>query len=512
MRSDTKLATLALVGLLAVVLSGSAHAQGAVTSNCHYAGAKCGLMRADGTFVVEPRYDYISAPEDGYAVYGQDGKYGLINTAGKVVIEAVYQDMELPQQGYVITVRDGRHMAMNLQGELAVPPAYDIIHVLGEGYFLAGNRIPGTSGPYQADWAVYDARAGRAVALAADNLFALSSGAYPLRFVMGDRMTGFELFAHNGERMLSGIEEVVHLQDPLYELKKNGKYGAVDREGRLAVPFEYDDLDTLEDRPEYIMAGAVDPLRQRRRRLAAAGMTGVRIGPGDGEPAWMDSNGVITREADCSDGLRLLRKGRNQVMIIDRDGTPVPRAVWDYAALVCDRPSLVARDGRYGYVDRDGSLIGDHLYYAPGKANFRDGFSEVWMARNRLVVLDSAGQRLLGPLDVNRSNFYARYPDGMTRELLAQARVDPEVLRFNEYRYCPADAVTIHRRGLHYVFRDVTGEVLARGEFEDVDCFDKGLAWVGLPYPKRWCQMDKRGQLVEGSCRRSEPEKSSGQR
>lgn len=68
-----------------------------------------------------------------------EGKMGMINTRGEWVVEPVYNDIHAPRNGYRI-VSDGSHYGLlTIDGQPALPLEYDIVRVSsdGQGFFVA---------------------------------------------------------------------------------------------------------------------------------------------------------------------------------------------------------------------------------------------------------------------------------------------------------------------------------------------------------------------------------------
>lgn len=517
--------SLLLSGLLLAAVADPAAA--AVRTDCRNPGALCGLVDERGETVLEPKYDDIGEFVDGYAVFRQGAAVGIIDATGKEMAPAVYDEVEQLRHGYAVVVGNGQRTAIDMHGNTLVPAGYHVIRILGEGSFIAGKYRRVSSDPSRAQWAVVNTRDGTVTDVAKENLYAVTRHAPPQRVVTGDRAVGFDLIDHTGKVLLQGMDDVHELgpagsgpeevTNPLYVFVKDGKAGAVDVYGNVVIPFAYDRLrispahahiafrKTADDKfgymthdgtvliaPRFDEAGTFD--LSNRAPVIYAGVRG-----------WIDPSGKYDTDNVCDDGRRLIKNGGKYV-VMGGNGKPLHRERWDEVDLFCDRPSRVVLGRRSGYLNADGSLVGGHLYYQAGKAGFREGFAEVWLEPDRMLVLGPDGRRVLGPLPVRAGRFYEHYPEGMTRELLEQAARDPQALNFKESRYCPADGVAIYR-GSRYrtVYKDDQGNEMITGRYIDARCFEEGLAWVLTEISERWCRMDKRGEILEDTCQMADP-------
>lgn len=507
--------------------AGAAAADGGVRPDCRFAGAMCGLVDARGEVVMEPKYDFIGEFSDGYAVFGQGGTYGILSTSGREVTPAVYEQVEQLSSGYAVIIKDRQRAAVDMRGGILVPPEYHVMHILGAGSFLAGKYRKLSPDGSRAEWTVINTADGTAVKVDKEHLFAITRHAPPQRFVTGDRLVGFDLLDHTGKVLLAGLDRVYELGpsgpgaseviDPLYVFGKAGKAGAVDRNGNVVVPFEYDRLHVSpvgpqivfrrigEDRFGYMSRDGAVLMTPRFDEAAAFDADGRAPVVFGGIKGWIDTSGKFHRDNACDDGRRLVQSG-GAYLVVGRDNQPLHRERWNDIEFFCDRPSRVTLGRRSGYLNADGSLVGGHLFYRAGRAGFREGIAEVWLERDRMLVLGPDGRRVLGPLEVPQRNFYARYPEGITRELLERATRDPRALDFGASRYCPDDGVSIYRASRNRTtYTDALGNVMIQGRYVNAYCFEEGLAWVVPEISERWCRMNKRGEVLSDTCTLNDP-------
>ena len=91
-----------------------------------YTYAKCGVLAPDGTFLVEPVYQSISAPVEGRALFCKAGEgYGYFDENWNVVIPAQYQSAKNFSEG-LAAVTNAQHMVgyIDKSGLTVVPFQY----------------------------------------------------------------------------------------------------------------------------------------------------------------------------------------------------------------------------------------------------------------------------------------------------------------------------------------------------------------------------------------------------
>jgi hypothetical protein len=63
---------------------------------------KQGLIDKNGTWIMQPQYDYIYNPVDGYRIVYNADKYGLMNDSLQLVLPIEYDNIELVEEGIVL--------------------------------------------------------------------------------------------------------------------------------------------------------------------------------------------------------------------------------------------------------------------------------------------------------------------------------------------------------------------------------------------------------------------------
>jgi hypothetical protein len=229
---------------------------------------------------------------------------------------------------------------------------------------------------------------------------------------------------------------------------KDGKWGYVDRAGKIVVPPRFDAAGRFSEGLAPVRAG---------KKLGYADATGAVVLVPDAEPA----DGTLHRR--FSSGRAMVKKGA-RYGFIDRTGKLVVPARWLTAQDFSEGRALVCDEKGCGFVDPAGkyALVPD----AMGGTSFKNGMASIYLAmamsHKRTAFIDAAGKVIPG-----------QYEDsGNFSEGLAPVRFD--------YKW-------------GYV--DTSGKPVIRNVYEDAGEFSDGLAAVTLD-TGRCGYFDRTGKLV----------------
>ncbi|RKJ45814.1 WG repeat-containing protein [bacterium 1XD8-76] len=201
-------------------------------------GEEYGLIDREGNVVLElTDCDSISSFRDGLAYFSADGLYGYMDQSGEVVIEPVYEDAGYFCGGLAVVMRGGFLGVIGRDGGEVLPLEYEDI-TLGDSCIIA--RKEGI-------FYFFD-RGGREV----------SSGDWDKVWEGRDGKDVFYL-EKNGKEGLADKDGRI-IWNPVYERltavpgkefaivqNGNGKYGVLDYDGQVRVPFLYSEIRCVRD-------------------------------------------------------------------------------------------------------------------------------------------------------------------------------------------------------------------------------------------------------------------------
>ena len=163
-----------------------------------YVDGKYGAIDLDGKEIISPMYEVMKPFYKDRAVAKRDGKVGIIDVHGNVIVDFIYD--ELPCQieyGVFPMVKDGFHGVIDMDGKEIVPFIYDWcrveIEVLDKYYIYASK---------------------------------------------GEEKTLYDM---KGNKLFSSCKDmwVEYEKDYVIASEDGCKYGVLDLQGRVLIPFEY---------------------------------------------------------------------------------------------------------------------------------------------------------------------------------------------------------------------------------------------------------------------------------
>ena len=198
-----------------------------------------GVIDPDGNVVVPfGRYEIKSSFSEGLAAVTINGKCGYIDKTGEILIPAIYRSAHRFKDGYAL-VSFSEHVLgfIDKQGNMVIEPQFYQCNP-GNGFPLPVRMDPHDK------WG-YISESGKLVfRYICDKAGLFSEG---LAFV---EIEGEQFFINEqGQRVLNlpGYQSVSPFFEGRAIIGNNGRYGAIDREGNVVVPIEYDAFNPVLD-------------------------------------------------------------------------------------------------------------------------------------------------------------------------------------------------------------------------------------------------------------------------
>jgi len=187
------------------------------------------LVKKDGTEILSSGYDEIKEilkNADNGIIYTQGGKYGVMKTTGEVTIPAEYEELKEAKTGIFIAKQNGKYGIINLQKEAKVEAKYiSMVYHEKADIYLAEKEN------YEND--------------IIDNTFTVRQSG--ILIDLDDEKGYIELKQgedykyYNFKFEEKKITEI-QTSNTLFKSKKDGKYGFVDKNGKVMVDYQYDDV------------------------------------------------------------------------------------------------------------------------------------------------------------------------------------------------------------------------------------------------------------------------------
>lgn len=187
------------------------------------------LVQKDGTEVLKTGYDEIKQilrnTSDGI-IYVKNNKYGIMKTSGEVTIVPEYEELKETKSGLLIAKQNGKYGAIDIQKVTKIEPNYISI-----SYNEKADLYIAEKEDYKND--IFD------------NTFTIRQSG--ILIDLDDEKGYMELKKgeeskyYNFKFEEKNVAEI-HTNNTLFKSKKDGKYGFVDKNGKVVVDYQYDDV------------------------------------------------------------------------------------------------------------------------------------------------------------------------------------------------------------------------------------------------------------------------------
>jgi hypothetical protein len=170
-----------------------------------------------------------------FAIVEENRKFKLIDTTGKS-ITAFFDDVERFSQGLAPVRNEGKSGFIDLEGKVKTPLQYDFVNYFKDDYAIVEKK----------------GRYGLLDTLGHESLPCQYTAIYPTghHIYLTEQNGNFGLFApDHGVRLEPAYEQIGYLKEEntWIRAKKGGKWGWVDADGQVKIPFRYDAVAPLKN-------------------------------------------------------------------------------------------------------------------------------------------------------------------------------------------------------------------------------------------------------------------------
>lgn len=320
---------------------------------------KYGLIDCDGNKILECEYDSINSLKsvEGNLVVGKEGKVGLVNNVGQTIIPIEYKNIKILEEGYkdeyIVVDENDNEGVISTSGTLIVTPAYKEIKYLNSNEIYAAK--------IDDKWTLINKK-GEVLNNEYDD-YTYSKGDYVI--VQKDGKYGIITTA--GEvKIEPTYEELEYAFSVYYIAKLNSKYGVINTDNTSVIPLEYLNITCMEDK-EILIADRTETETVLFDSNLTEKLTGIFVYEQDYIKARIDGEDkYYTYKFEEKDIKDVLTKNTLYVS---------------------------KKDGKYGFVDKQGNVVVDYIYDEAKEQNIY-GFAAIklngfWgsIDRNGRVVL-----------------------------------------------------------------------------------------------------------------------------
>lgn len=296
---------------------------------------KYGLINLDGKLILNTEYEEITAVSGikNSLKTKKDGKYGVVNTEGTTIIENKYADItnlgKDDKSGFIVKDDDGKYGVVSYTGTQVLDNKYEAIekiHANDMYVILEGNNQK---------------------LINKDGSIVLENGFDKIKTILANKENGviYEKNGKYGVMNLSGEttltadnEDLQEAKDGIYLAKRSGKYGIVDSNNNVKVEFKFNSAAYNEKADIYILEedNANSTILNSNFETKLTG---------------------ILNELNEEKGYIKIRVGDEYKYYNFKFEEKQSKDV-----LTSNTLFLSKKDGKYGYVDKDGKVVVDFKY------------------------------------------------------------------------------------------------------------------------------------------------------
>lgn len=325
---------------------------------------KYGLINLDGTEILGCSYNKIEAIKGikNSILIQKDNLYGLVNNQGNVLIECNYIDITALTSdyidGYIVKNSESKYGVININKEQVLECKYDEIkHVYGNDMFVVkeGDK-----------WLIINKSGDKTQEINYEDINYINA-----EVIVAKLSGNYGIFGYDKtEKVKAEYQNIEYAFSDSFIAKKNEKYGVINSKGETLVPFEYDSLIFRKDADCLFGKKSEDEntyLIDRNYQLRATGKN-ITI-----------HDGYIRANIDNDYKFYNLKFEEKSNRDVFQNNTLY----------------VAKNDGKYGLVNKDGTLVVQYLYEDITEQN-KYGYVAV-KSDGKWGVIDQYGNTVVEP-------------------------------------------------------------------------------------------------------------------
>lgn len=291
---------------------------------------------------------------------------------------------------------------------------------------------------------------------------------------------GFEALAYNAEHPENPKNIPLHFKDlkegKLTPVQICDKYGYVNSDSQIVIPFIYDKADTFREGFATIAVdGKYGLINEKGEEIIAPQYDGISSA----------SEGIVKVELDDKYGF------------VDVKGNIVAPIQYERAENFSEGLAAVEVDGMYGYIDTTGKIAIQPSFKDAN--SFKNGFAEVKMSNRKWGIIDVSGKVVIEPVFDEYwelyhviDNIFKGEIDGLWGLIDTNNKwIIPPTYKSMDPLYDGLMAVELDGK---WGYINVHGEVVIPLNFDKTNYFKDGMAIVKIN--GKWGCIDKKGNFV----------------
>lgn len=330
-------------------------------------GDKWGFINNLGNIIVKLEYDDARRFHNGYAPVKKNWKWGFINKKGDIVVPAKYDDVGFFEEGLASVKLNGKWGFVDSNGNVSVPIIYEpegLFDIGSDHYFKNGYAAVSLSSS-KGNYGVLIDKRGNIVT---------PKEKYAKVYDYCDGLARFMVvYIKNGKRSpkygyinIAGNEVISPNYDGAKDfcggyaiVEKDEKIGIIDKNGKIIIPFKYDDL---WDNHNYPNGLAVCKMNNKNLLID---MKGNELIPPVYDDISLDKNG--------STNIILIKNNKKYGWINKYNKILIPLKYDNVSNFNDDEYAGVCINKKWGVIDKTGKVILD-MKFDDINSPFEDGY------------------------------------------------------------------------------------------------------------------------------------------
>ena len=180
------------------------------------------------------KYTSLSLPKSDLIVFKEDTlKYGVVDINDNIILEPIYDQIEIGDLGSIIVTLNNKNGVFDSSGNIILDIVYDYIHQFKDSFIVKKDDKDG----------LFNIEGKEIIPIEYEDVqIAHSIGKYDkevFRVINTNEKIGF--FDNSGDQLTDFIYDEFNAgRDGLIPVRKDNKWGYIDMEGNIAIPFEFD--------------------------------------------------------------------------------------------------------------------------------------------------------------------------------------------------------------------------------------------------------------------------------
>ena len=296
---------------------------------------KYGLINLDGKVLQEPQYEEIIAVpgiKNAFRVK-KDNLYGIVDNEGKVIVEPQYTDItnlgDNNLSGYIVKNQEGKYGIIDYTASQVLEAKYDEIEkVYGNDLYVVTEN-------------------GAKKVINKDGTDALTQGFDDVTEILANKENGV-IFERSGKFGVMKLDGTITIEPNYEELKEaksgyliaklNGKYGVIDLSLAEKIPFNYNNIEYNESADIYVADDENYNTTLFNTNFEAK-VEGILL------------------ELNVDKGYIKMSVGDDTKYYNFRFEEKTDKDILPTNTLYLDK-----KDGKYGFVNKDGDVVVDYIY------------------------------------------------------------------------------------------------------------------------------------------------------